>query len=254
MEERESGLSSLGWAVGRFAASCGEVELEGELRCVKAIFSNMQGQGIYWQGWAAALRQLVADEGVALLVPGVVETPAVSVVDGVPPGPVARVDPELFPDRERFVDTVVATVRGVWPEWGGRLEDLLRHGLALVHGHNALAADRGAWLWMTDLPEVLADEGVGRGVADRVAGELGDPDLADWLKSWQVWEVREEALEALRRCLRVSGCGERGVVSFRLNGAADGPWRGVGLMRRGNWGRAAATVEVEVELEAPVAV
>ena len=67
MEERESGLISLGWAVDRFVAFCGEVELEGDLRRVKAIFSNMQGQGIYWQGWAAALRQLVADEGVVLL-------------------------------------------------------------------------------------------------------------------------------------------------------------------------------------------
>ena len=159
-----------------------------------------------------------------------------------------------FPDRERFVETVVVTVRGLWPEWGGRLEDLLRRGLTLLHGHNALTEDRGAWLWMTDLPEVLADEGVGRGVAARAAGELGGPDLAGWLNTWQAWEGREEALGALRRCLWVSGLDERGTVSFRLNGAIGGPWRGVGLMRRGGLARPVATVEVEVELEVSVTV
>ena len=60
---------------------------------------------------------------------------------------------------------------------------------------------------MTDLPEALADEGVGRGVATRVAGELGDAELAGWLNSWQAWEEREEALGAVRRCLRVGGRG-----------------------------------------------
>lgn len=74
-----------------------------------------------------------------------------------------RVDVELFPDRGRFVETVVVGLRGLWPEWCGHLDVLLRIGLALIHGHNALSEDRASWLWMTDLPEVLADKGGGSG-------------------------------------------------------------------------------------------
>lgn len=252
IEKKESGQWPLGWAMGRFSAVCGEVALEGEFRRVRAVFWNMEGAGIYWEGWASALRQLLDGEGLAALRGGGAETSGVAVLDGMPPGPVARVDVELFPDRGRFVETVVVGLRGLWPEWSGHLEVLLRSGLALIHGYNALTEDRASWLWITDLPEVLADEGVGRGVAAWVAAELGDPDLAGWLEYWRVWDRRgEEDLGTLRDCLWSSGRGERGLVSFRLHGPlGGGPLRGVGLMRRGASARPVATVEVELEASA----
>ena len=46
------------------------------------------------------------------------------------------VDPYLFPDRDRCVDTIVNTVKHLWEHWGGRLEDLLKRSLSIIYEFN----------------------------------------------------------------------------------------------------------------------
>ena len=47
------------------------------------------------------------------------------------------VDPELFPDRDRCVDTIINTVKNLWEHWGSRLEDLLKNSLLIVYEFNS---------------------------------------------------------------------------------------------------------------------
>ena len=46
------------------------------------------------------------------------------------------VDPNLFPDRDRCVDTIVNTIKHLFDHWGGRLEDLLKNSLLMVYEFN----------------------------------------------------------------------------------------------------------------------
>ena len=48
------------------------------------------------------------------------------------------VDPKLFPDRDRCVDTIINTVKNLWEHWGSRLEDLLKNALLIVYEFNSM--------------------------------------------------------------------------------------------------------------------
>ncbi len=117
------------------------------------------------------------------------------------------VDPHLFPDRDRCVDTIIGTVKHLWEHWGGRLEDLLKRSLSIVYEFNAHpATSRGEMLTILDILALL-DEGktVGTGRGARtvasdfqryVLSRVTDFRLKEWFNAYLNWpaDTRSEAV------------------------------------------------------------
>lgn len=117
------------------------------------------------------------------------------------------VDPKLFPDRDRCVDTIVNTVRHLWEHWGGRLEDLLKRSLSIIYEFNSNPVTRrDEMLTMLDIL-LLLDDGVtvGQGpnarteasnFQKRVLSRVSDPRLKQWFDAYLKWgrETRSEAV------------------------------------------------------------
>ena len=116
-------------------------------------------------------------------------------------------DPHLFPDRDRCVDTIVITVKHLWEHWGGRLEDLLKRSLSIIYEFNSHPeTPRSEMLTMLDILALL-DEGipVGSGASartqpssfqTRTLDRVTDPRLKQWFASYLNWprETRAEAV------------------------------------------------------------
>lgn len=116
-------------------------------------------------------------------------------------------DPLVFPDRDRCVDTIVQTVKHLWDHWGGRLEDLLKRSLLIIYEFNTHPeTKRHEMLTMLDILALL-DEGkeVGSGrqartemneFQRRVMNRVTDPSLKRWFNNYLGWprETRSEAL------------------------------------------------------------
>lgn len=117
------------------------------------------------------------------------------------------VDPRLFPDRDRCVDTIITTVKHLWEHWGGRLEDLLKRSLSMIYEYNANPITQPEeMLTILDILQLL-DEGkqVGQGRDARteasdfqkhVLGRVEDPSLVEWFNSYLGWgrDTRAEAV------------------------------------------------------------
>ena len=117
------------------------------------------------------------------------------------------VDPYLFPDRDRCVDTIVGTVRHLWEHWGGRLEDLLKRSLSIIYEFNSNPiTKRDEMLTMLDIL-LLLDDGVTVGSGPnartepsnfqkRVLSRVTDPRLKQWFTAYLGWgrETRSEAV------------------------------------------------------------
>ena len=116
-------------------------------------------------------------------------------------------DPQLFPDRDRCVDTIVVTVKHLWDHWGGRLEDLLKRSLSIIYEFNSHPlTERSEMLTMLDILALL-DEGVtvgtgasaktqSSGFQTRTLERVTDPRLKQWFASYLNWprETRAEAV------------------------------------------------------------
>ena len=116
-------------------------------------------------------------------------------------------DPLVFPDRDRCVDTIVQTVKHLWEHWGGRLEDLLKRSLLIIYEYNTHPdTPRNEMLTMLDILALL-DEGkeVGSGkqartemneFQRRVMSRVTDPSLKRWFNNFLGWprETRSEAM------------------------------------------------------------
>ena len=116
------------------------------------------------------------------------------------------VDPLLFPDRDRCVDTIIETVKHLWEHWGGRLEDLLKRSLLIVYEFNSHPdTERSEMLTMLDILTLLDDgETVGRGRDARtemsgfqsyVLSRVKDVSLKQWFNAYLGWDraLRSEA-------------------------------------------------------------
>ena len=121
------------------------------------------------------------------------------------------VDPHLFPDRDRCVDTIVTTVKYLWEHWGNRLEDLLKNGLLIIYEYNSHPeTPRVEMLTMLDILRLLEDGvQVGQGRDARtemsqqqahILSRVRDPRLKQWFNSYMNWprDVRAEAVGPVR--------------------------------------------------------
>ena len=117
------------------------------------------------------------------------------------------VDPFLFTDRDRCVDTIVNTVRHLWDAWGNRLEDLLKRGLSIIYEYNSHPdTGRENMLTMLDILALLdGGQTVGRGNEAKVQkspyqihvlSRVSDPRLHQWFDSFLEWapQTRSEAV------------------------------------------------------------
>lgn len=67
-------------------------------------------------------------------------------------------DPELSPDRDRCVGTIIETLKHLWPAWGNRLEEILDRGLKAIYEYNSHPdTPRTSMLTILDLLRLLQD-------------------------------------------------------------------------------------------------
>ena len=117
------------------------------------------------------------------------------------------VDPNLFSDRDRCVDTIIETVKHLWPTWGGRLEDLLKNSLMIVYEFNSHpSTERQEMLTMLDILLLLQDgevSGRGRDQTTEMSAfqrhclsRVSDPRLKQWFQMYLGWprDTRAEAV------------------------------------------------------------
>lgn len=116
-------------------------------------------------------------------------------------------DPELFPDRDRCVDTIIQTLKGVSDTWGGRLQNILDNGLKALHEYNAHPqTPRSQMLTLLDLNKLMEDgkvTGTGRdqrveqsAFQKHVLERVSDGHVRAWFRQFQNWprDTRAEAL------------------------------------------------------------
>ena len=103
-------------------------------------------------------------------------------------------DTRIFSDRDRTADSVVRVARGLWEQWGPRMQSILEQSVKTLHEANA-HPDTAAEEQHTILDglRLLSDDGFRDGVLEKVS----DPYLLDWwARDFGGWrrEYRAEAL------------------------------------------------------------
>ena len=94
-------------------------------------------------------------------------------------------DPRIFPDRDRTTDSVVRISKGLWDQWGPRMQSILEHTVKSLHEYNA-HPDTGEDEQCTILDglRLLSDLKYRRRVLRRVS----DPYVLGWwardFRSW----------------------------------------------------------------------
>ncbi|MDE2747237.1 MAG: type IV secretion system DNA-binding domain-containing protein, partial [Chloroflexota bacterium] len=103
-------------------------------------------------------------------------------------------DARVFADRDRTADSVVRVARGLWEQWGPRMQSILEHTVKTLHeanSHPLTEPDRQHTI--LDGLRLLTDDGFRAEVLTRVS----DPYLLDWwARDFGGWrrEYRAEAL------------------------------------------------------------
>ena len=86
-------------------------------------------------------------------------------------------DVGVFPDRDRAADSVVRGAKGVWEQWGPRMQSILEHVVKTLHEYNS-HPDTGAdeQLTILDGSRLVSDRKFRRTVLRRVR----DPFIIEW--------------------------------------------------------------------------
>ena len=103
-------------------------------------------------------------------------------------------DTRVFSDRDRTADSVVRVARGLWEQWGPRMQSILEQTVKTLHEANAHpATDADEQHTILDGLRLLGDERFRMGVLKRVS----DPYLLEWwARDFGGWR-REYTAEAL---------------------------------------------------------
>ena len=102
-------------------------------------------------------------------------------------------DTRIFSDRDRTADSVVRVARGLWDQWGPRMQSILEQTVKTLHeanAHPSTAADEQHTI--LDGLRLLADREFRDGVLEKVS----DPYLLEWwARTFAGWrrEYRSEA-------------------------------------------------------------
>ena len=103
-------------------------------------------------------------------------------------------DTRIFADRDRTADSVVRVARGLWEQWGPRMQSILEHTVKTLHEANSHpSTDAGDQHTILDGLKLLSD-GKFRG---EVLAKVDDPYIMEWWErdfgSWHR-QYRAEAL------------------------------------------------------------
>lgn len=102
------------------------------------------------------------------------------------------VDVKVFPDRDKAVEAIVEVAKGIWENWGNRMENILTNVMRCLFEANRTLGRRKQ-LTMLDGLQMLTDEDFRYMVLDRVE----DPVLLDWWQSSHGGWAREYGKEAV---------------------------------------------------------
>ena len=118
------------------------------------------------------------------LVAGLLEQVPESVIDRVKlidladnagaPG-INLLDTRIFADRDRTADSVVRVAKGLWDQWGPRMQSILEHTVKTLHEANESMDEDGQYTILDGL-KLLSD---GKFRAETLA-KLSDPYLLEW--------------------------------------------------------------------------
>ena len=101
-------------------------------------------------------------------------------------------DTRVFSDRDRTADSVVRVARGLWEQWGPRMQSILEQTVKTLHEANA-SLDADEQHTILEGLRLLSDERFRMGVLQRVS----DPYLLEWwARDFGGWR-REYTAEAL---------------------------------------------------------
>ena len=112
--------------------------------------------------------------------------------EGGLPG-VNLLDTRIFSDRDRTADSVVRVARGLWDQWGPRMQSILEQTVKTLHeanAHPSTAADEQHTI--LDGLRLLAD----KEFRDEILEKVSDPYLLEWwARTFSGWrrEYRSEA-------------------------------------------------------------
>ena len=101
-------------------------------------------------------------------------------------------DTRIFADRDRTADSVVRVARGLWDQWGPRMQSILEHTVKTLHEANE-RMDAAEQYTILDGLKLLSD---GKFRAD-VLAQVSDPYIMDWwVRDFDNWhrQYRSEAI------------------------------------------------------------
>ena len=101
-------------------------------------------------------------------------------------------DTRVFADRDRTADSVVRVARGLWDQWGPRMQSILEHTVKTLHEANE-QRDEDRQYTILDGMRLISD---GKFRAE-VLAQVGDPYLLDWwVRDFDSWhrQYRSEAI------------------------------------------------------------
>ena len=114
----------------------------------------------------------------------------VDLADGRGAPGINLLDTRVFTDRDRTADSVVRVAKGLWEQWGPRMQSILEQTVKTLHEANAhpdTATDEQHTI-LDGLP-LLTDEGFRAGVLEKVSDPYLLPwwgrDFASWTRQYQ---------------------------------------------------------------------
>ncbi len=128
-------------------------------------------------------------------------------------------DTRVFSDRDRTADSVVRVAKGLWDQWGPRMQSILEQTVKTLHEANE-QTDADEQYTILDGLKLLSADRKSRGEApsedqkfrDRVLAKVSDPYLKDWwerdFKNWP-HQYRAEALAPVQTRLNYYASSKR---------------------------------------------
>lgn len=224
-----------------------------------ATFQNPQGGPLPLTHWEAALHFLLTENDLDDIALHPKESPAAPGQSTQARTPEAQitVDPRIYPDRDRYVETVIDTLKKLWPQWGGRVEDILRRALCIIHEHNSHPdTSPEQYLNFQDIPSILETKTSADGLTgqqEAILQRVRTPQLHEWLKIYMKWphhmrmQATEPILERFREIRNPQDPPQE--TNFRLRKLSEGRYTGTGKTLRKGTRTPIATIDVSLQVK-----
>ena len=117
-------------------------------------------------------------------------------------------DTRVFSDRDRTADSVVRVAKGLWDQWGPRMQSILEQTVKTLHEANE-RMDADEQYTILDGLKLLSDD---QKFKDNVLAKVSDPYLSEWwardFKNW-TYQYRAEALAPVQTRLNYYASSKR---------------------------------------------